>query len=97
MKNSSTCTISLPFTHNVVKCIHWFALQHSFCLHWVILVHSSLHTFHKLFEISEPLKKRFVGQKLYIFVVVEGPVGCAALVHLFEVVWFMGIDPLQDA
>ena len=53
-----------------------------------------LHTFHEPFEISELLQQRLVGQKLDVLVVVECPIGRAALVHFLTVVWFVRIDTL---
>lgn len=86
----------VPLPHNVVQGVHRFTLKHSLCFVRIIFVYSFLHSFHKLLEISKFLQQRLVGQELNIFVVVEGPVGCAALVHLLVVIRFMWVDAFQN-
>lgn len=80
----------------MVQSVHRFALEHSLCFVWIIFVYSFLYMFHKFLEVPKFLKQRLVSQELDIFVVIEGLVGSATFVHFLIVIWFMGVDALQN-
>ena len=90
-------TCSTPLSDNVVDRVNRAILVESLDSVLLVLVEGPLHLPHEGLEVPELLQQRLVGQELDVLGVVEGPAGRAAVVHLLQVLWFVGVDPLEDA
>lgn len=63
----------------------------------LILMEGLLQPPHENLEVPELVQEWLMSEECNILRIVVGPVCCAAFVDLFEVLWLMRIDSLQDA